>query len=133
MHARKMGGLAGLLALAAGTTMAASPVNDTLLEACLGGRGTTTQGMVECYGEANARQNARLNAAYRQLMAVLPAKRQHALRAVQRQWIGWRDASCGFYLDPDGGTLGRVEVAQCLYRTTHERADTLQELLDQRR
>ena len=25
------------------------------------------------------------------------------------------------------------EVAQCLYRTTHERADTLQELLDQRR
>ena len=52
--------------------------------------------------------------------------RQAQLQQVQRAWIKYRDANCGFYDDPDGGSLARVSANDCMMATTTRRARELE-------
>ena len=96
--------------------------------ACMEKSGDTTQGMVECIGAETQRQDARLNKAYKALMANLSAERKKQLQEAQRVWIKFRDANCGFYYDPDGGSIARVNANDCVMTMTSNRAKELEDL-----
>lgn len=82
----------------------------------------------DCIGEEHARQDARLNKAYRSLVAQLSADRKKELLAAQRLWIQYRDANCQFYADPDAGTLAAIGAASCGLEMTTRRASELEAL-----
>ncbi len=93
---------------------------------CMDRAGGVTADMIDCIGGELAHQDARLNTAYKTLASGLTPARRDALRTVQRLWISYRDANCGFYLDPDGGSLARILANECVLRETAERADELE-------
>jgi len=70
-------------------------------------KGVTAE-MIDCMSAETARQDARLNANYKKLMAKLSAKRKKTLLEAQCAWIKFRDLNCEFYSDPDGGTAARL-------------------------
>lgn len=96
--------------------------------ACMDKSGGTTVGMIECITAEAQRQDVLLNKAYKNLMAELPAARKTQLQQAQRAWISYRDANCGFYYDPDGGSMARVSANDCVMRSTAERARELESL-----
>ncbi|AXK40384.1 lysozyme inhibitor LprI family protein [Crenobacter cavernae] len=124
MKTRQWAWLAGLLL--AGAAHAGEPAYSKAYNACMDRADGVTQGMVECMDGEIGRQDARLNRAYRQVSAALPATRRTLLQTVQRQWMRYRDANCGFYYDPDGGTMARVQAVDCKLQMTAERAGELE-------
>lgn len=94
--------------------------------ACMGNSGGTTVGMIDCITAETKRQDAQLNKAYKALMAELSASRKTQLQEAQRAWIKYRDANCGFYYDPDGGTLAAVNANDCVMSATANRARELE-------
>lgn len=96
--------------------------------ACMDKTAATTAEMIGCASAENKRQDARLNAAYKALVADLSAVRKGQLQEVQRAWIKYRDANCAFYVDPEGGTLAAVAGNLCMMTSTTERANELEEL-----
>ncbi|TCP11261.1 uncharacterized protein YecT (DUF1311 family) [Crenobacter luteus] len=107
---------------------AAGPSYGKPFHACMERAGGVTQAMIECIGEELDRQDARLNRVYRERLSELVPARRALLQSVQRQWLRYRDANCGFYYDPDGGSIARVLAADCRLRMTAERADELDAL-----
>lgn len=97
--------------------------------ACMSASGGTTYGMLACVGDEHARQDARLNRVYQELMRALSRERGEALRAAQRLWIRYRDANCDFYYDPQGGTAAGLSGTACLLTETAERAAELERIL----
>ncbi|SJZ94805.1 lysozyme inhibitor LprI family protein [Consotaella salsifontis] len=87
----------------------------------------TTQGIVECLSDQAERWDTRLNAAYKTAMDGMSEERRKGLRDVQRQWIAWRDANCGWYAEGEG-TISRIEAAECDRSLTRARALELEEL-----
>lgn len=110
--------------LAALSAQAAPPVR---IDASCAARATTAA-MIECIAADHARQDRRLNRAYRAAQAALPASRRTALTRAQRAWIAFRDAECRFVADPQGGSVARIAANDCLRRLTAERADALEAL-----
>lgn len=108
--------------------------NDELYTArfstCMNQAGGITADMLDCIGEELNTQDARLNGAYQKLRSQLSAERKQSLQSAQRLWIQYRDANCGFYNDPEGGTLHRVMASDCMLRETAERAKELEGLAD---
>lgn len=94
--------------------------------ACMDKSGGTTMGMVECITAETQRQDARLNRAYKAVMAELSPERKKQLLEAQRAWIKFRDANCSFYNDPDGGTLARVNANDCMLTSTAARVHELE-------
>ncbi|WP_076998268.1 lysozyme inhibitor LprI family protein [Variovorax sp. KK3] len=107
---------------------AADPALSKQYSACMDKAGGVTAGMIDCIGAEVQRQDAKLNAAYKALMSSVVPARQTQLRDAQRAWIKYRDANCAFYLDPDGGTLARVEANDCVLTSTAARAAELERL-----
>ena len=99
--------------------------------ACMDKSGGTTMGMIECITAEAQRQDARLNKAYKAVMADLSPARKKQLLEAQRAWLKFRDANCGFYYDPDGGTLARVNANDCMMTATAERARELERFKQQ--
>lgn len=93
---------------------------------CMDQTGGTTAGMVECIDAEARQQDARLNKAYKEVMAQLSAGRKKQLQEAQRAWLKFRDANCAFYYDPDGGTIARVEANDCVMASTARRARELE-------
>lgn len=93
--------------------------------ACMDKAAGVTLAMVECLVSELGRQDKRLNTAYSVLMVELEPPRKKQLQAAQRLWLQYRDANCGFYLDPDGGSLARVAANTCLVQMTGQRAQEL--------
>lgn len=88
--------------------------------------GETTAGMIGCMDRSRAAWDAALNAAYAKLMHQESPGQRAALRAAQRAWIAWRDASCAYEASAmEGGSLARVIGAGCVAETTAERAIAL--------
>ncbi len=78
-----------------------------------------TPAMRECTGTELARQDARLNQAYRMTMQRLPKARQAKLRTAQRAWIRQRDRTCTREAMPfHGGTMAPLTHGQCALRET---------------
>ena len=93
--------------------------------ACMDKAGSTSS-MIECTTTEFQQQDARLNKAYKAVMSNLPPPRKKQLQKAQRAWIAFRDANCGFYADPDGGTLARVSGNDCMMNATAARARELE-------
>ena len=94
--------------------------------ACMDRFSSSTNDMVRCMTEETKRQDTRLNEAYKAAMALQSPERKKQLQAAQRLWIQFRDANCGFYNDPDGGTLARLAANDCVMTSTAQRAQELQ-------
>lgn len=98
--------------------------------------GDTTFGMVECLVQEADYWDARLNAAYTEVMAGAKAAddeaasygmafdpQADALRDMQRAWIAYRDAACLYERSTwGGGTGGGPAAASCLMSLTAAQA-----------
>ena len=94
--------------------------------ACMAKAHSVTSDMIECITAEFQRQDARLNKAYQAAMGDLQPPRKKQLQEAQRAWIKFRDANCGFYADPDGGSLARVSGNDCMLNATAARARELE-------
>ncbi len=97
---------------------------------CIDHAGGVTAGTRACVAAEHARWDARLNAAYRTLLAsgAHGARVKSRLRESQRRWIAFRDASCEAEGDlaASGGTLAAVLRSDCVLRRTAQRAAELE-------
>ena len=87
-----------------------------------------TTGIVECTAALTKTWDGRLNKAYKALMAQEEGKQKQTLRDVQRLWIKYRDANCGFYAQ-GAGTISQVAAAECMRVLTKQRALELEQAL----
>jgi len=94
--------------------------------ACMDASGGVTVVMLDCITTETEHQDSRLNRAYKDVMDQLSTERKQQLRQAQRLWIKYRDANCGFYADPDGGTLASVSASDCIRSETTARANELE-------
>jgi len=79
-----------------------------------------------CAGEDYQAADARLNAAYQNLISSDDADSKRLLQAAQRAWIAFRDAECAHTTAASaGGSIHAMEVSQCLTRLTNERIKQL--------
>jgi uncharacterized protein YecT (DUF1311 family) len=96
--------------------------------ACMDKSAGVTPAMEDCIGEEFELQDRRLNRSYKALMASIPEKRRADLRDAQRKWVAFRDANCGFYYDPEGGSAARLASKECVVTLTAHRAHELETL-----
>ena len=92
------------------------------------GEGVTDK-TLDCISAEFDRQDTRLNDAYKKLISKLSKDRAKSLVEAQRAWIKFRDANCGFYNDPDGGSAAHIAGNECMLNATVERANELENLL----
>ena len=119
-----------VLALVLSTPALAAADSDMTQEylTCMDKSKGVTAEMIDCMSAETARQDARLNANYKKLLAKLSAKRKKTLLDAQRAWIKFRDLNCEFYYDPDGGTAARLAGNDCFLQATADRAKELKNL-----
>ena len=89
-----------------------------------------TSAVRNCTSKEIKHQDKRLNSSYKALKKSLSKSRQKELLTAQRLWIKYRDANCGFYNDPNGGTMHRLFAQECFMDATRSRADELKSMLD---
>lgn len=87
-----------------------------------------TLGILNCVGDENARQDARLNQGYTAALARLSPTAGEALRTSEREWLHSRDANCKQAMENEGGTLGSVIYSQCVLKQEAARADYVEAL-----
>ncbi|WP_028695968.1 lysozyme inhibitor LprI family protein [Pseudomonas cremoricolorata] len=93
-------------------------------------KASSTSLMSTCIQSESARQDARLNQAYKQLMGKLAAPKQKTLREVQRNWITYRDSNCTFWGRLNDGTISQLDGAMCIKDMTESRAHELERMLN---
>ena len=79
----------------------------------------TTVDMVKCNTDELVGRDAELNRAYRTLMAQSNATAAAGFRRSQRAWLSTRDSDC--VAEAGGGSIARVNTAQCVLRKTVQR------------
>jgi len=99
-----------------------------IFDTCMDNSGGVTMAMMDCIHEETARQDQRLNVAYKVLMEQLSPERNSQLRKAQRAWMAFRDANCQLYFDPEGGSIARVSASDCVRQATESRARELERL-----
>lgn len=97
-------------------------------EACMQ-QAVSTLDIVTCISNEYERQDQLLNDNYQQLRGHLSDERRDQLLSVQRIWITYKEANCGFYAAPEGGTMARINANSCLLSETTRRADELENLM----
>ena len=97
---------------------------------CLEQSNGVTSEMINCILAETVRQDARLNENYKRLLSKLATERKNTLIEAQRAWIKFRDANCGFYADPKGGSAARMAANECILNATAHRAKELRLLAD---
>lgn len=123
-----MSSLIAVVALFSGSLLPGEPPYSPRYAQCLDEAAGVTAAMHDCMGAEMEIQDARLNRAYRELLADLPPQRKRQLTTAQRTWLKYRDENCTFYADPDGGTAASLSAHACVLRETAERASELQDL-----
>jgi len=98
------------------------------LKKCPDGANTTAD-MVSCNATEAKIQDARLNKAYKDVLALQEGKQKQQLQDVQRLWIKYRDANCGFIGSATGGTIDQVNGIGCMLDMTRTRAQELENML----
>jgi uncharacterized protein YecT (DUF1311 family) len=112
-----------------GTPLAAGAADREMTQeylTCLEKSNGVTVEMINCILAETRRQDARLNENYKRLLSKLATERKNSLVEAQRAWIRFRDANCGFYADPEGGSAARVAANECFLNSTADRAKELQ-------
>ena len=70
--------------------------------------------------------DAKLNAAYKDLVGRNDEKANKLLQTAQRAWIAFRDAECAYSTaGSEGGSIHPMEVSECLTKLTNERIKQL--------
>lgn len=106
-----------------------SPPRSDTYDRCMERAQANDPAMFECGGAELDRQDSRLNAVYRTLLAKLETDERAALVKAERDWIRYRDSHCDFEAPWNGiGTLDRIMHTDCTIRLTSERADQLTRL-----
>jgi uncharacterized protein YecT (DUF1311 family) len=85
---------------------------------------------MECVQQEYERQDARLNAAYKKLMASLEASQQSKLRDAQRAWVKFRDAYGDFLGGLSLSNAGMAFANSWDMRATADRAKQLEDALE---
>jgi uncharacterized protein YecT (DUF1311 family) len=80
----------------------------------------------DCYRTETAIWDDLLNENYKKLLGTLDDQQTEKLRAMQRAWIAYRDATCNFYWDKIQGTMAGPMISACEARETARRAVLLQ-------
>ena len=88
--------------------------------------GGVTVDMLNCISAETELQDARLNKAYKEVMAQLSPVRKKQLKDAQRAWLKYRDANCNFYADEDGGSMATIASNDCFLSATASRARELE-------
>jgi len=86
--------------------------------------------ILDCIHAETARQDARLNKAYKKAMSQLSPARKKQLQAAQRAWIKFRDESYTFNANPDGGQMARINASDYFLSATATRAKELEDLIE---
>ena len=111
MKRRLFAGLTALM-IAAGPASAADPC-----------AGATQMDLNACAGAAYDRADVAMNQAYTRLMKQIGPKAKDGLRAAQKAWLPFRDASCALeVMGIEGGSMQPQVRAECLARVTAARA-----------
>jgi len=92
---------------------------------------SNTSRLQDCEAAEFERQDRRLNSAYRSLLPLLPKSKAEELRTVQRKWLEYIEAKCGFWFDREdfNGTLDRLVANHCNVVERARRADEIQVLI----
>ncbi|MDX8504532.1 lysozyme inhibitor LprI family protein [Mesorhizobium captivum] len=70
--------------------------------------------------------DAKLNAAYKEIVGGNDEKANKLLQTAQRAWIAFRDAECAYSTaDSEGGSIHPMEVSECLTEITNQRTKQL--------
>lgn len=122
-----------VLSVFSASAAASDGLTTAVFDQCMSKAEATVE-IVQCIDAELERQDQRLNQVYKALGADLTDNRKAQLREAQRAWIKFRDTNCEFYLDPDGGTMAGILAADCMLRSTADRAEELANFLpeDQR-
>ncbi|SFO48723.1 Uncharacterized conserved protein YecT, DUF1311 family [Mesorhizobium sp. NFR06] len=90
-------------------------------------RNDDSQSMMNICADADYQAaDAKLNAAYKDLVGRNDQASNKLLQTAQRAWIAFRDAECAYSTaDSDGGSIHPMEVSQCLMRLTDARIKQL--------
>ncbi len=96
-------------------------------ETCIQSARTQSQALY-CIGNEIARQDRRLNKNYKAAMKRIEPFRREDLKRIQKLWIRYRDAKCGFFTHPHSGSGGTVDTAECILEETRRRADELEKI-----
>jgi uncharacterized protein YecT (DUF1311 family) len=87
---------------------------------------TITVDVANCFSKAAKDADRKLNETYGQVLAVLQADDKEKLRASQRLWVQFRDATCGAERDLyEGGTGANPAYLACIEEETRLRTNDL--------
>ena len=90
-------------------------------------RNDDSQSMLNICADADYQAaDAKLNAAYKNIVGSNDQASNKLLQTAQRAWIAFRDAECAYSTaDSEGGSIHPMEVSQCLTKLTIERTKQL--------
>ncbi|MBZ9866499.1 lysozyme inhibitor LprI family protein [Mesorhizobium sp. CA15] len=90
-------------------------------------RNDDSQSMLNICADADYQAaDAKLNAAYKNIVGSNDQASNKLLQTAQRAWIAFRDAECAYSTaDSEGGSIHPMEVSQCLTTLTDERTKQL--------
>ena len=90
-------------------------------------RNDDSQSMMNICADADYQAaDAKLNAAYKDLVNRNDQASNKLLQTAQRAWIAFRDAECAYSTaDTGGGSIHPMEVSRCLTKLTNERIEQL--------
>ena len=89
---------------------------------CLENSDGITVEIKNCLGEEWEKQDNRLNAAYKALMAGESESQREALRKAQRAWLKFRDTYSDYLYDPNGGTIAGIISGTWFLNATTDQA-----------
>ena len=90
----------------------------------------TTYAMVECNNQEWQYQEGLLSRYYKEAMHSLSYNKKIKLRNVERLWIKYRDANCGFFANLTGGSIDRVNASACMADMTAMRVSELKQIVE---
>jgi len=108
---------------------AAGAEEDRRLDDCLEASGGATHLVSSCLKEALERKERRLHRTLNQALERLPKSRRAELERIQRLWLEYRDAYCGFLYHPRSGSGGLLDMQECLLEETRRRNRTIEETI----
>jgi uncharacterized protein YecT (DUF1311 family) len=95
---------------------------------CAASNDGSTWAMQACVAAEFEYQDARLNAAYRNVMAKLSDHKRSELKDEEKKWISERDSVCSWDAQVEGQAQ-RIEANICALKRTAERATQLERTL----
>ena len=89
------------------------------------GEQKTTLDTVDCVDAKTKLLDQRMSKALAAKLKLVDPPQVEPLRRSQRVWVQYRDANCAFY-GAGGGTVNRVQAAECARAMTQDRAEELE-------